>query len=178
MPTPSGQGSRAPQKSNTIVVLQPVNVSDIRLIAADIGSGMLTCAIVRLDALHVADRHLAMEPVLTACLDRHLITAPVGTTTLVIGPDIEVRQRRHIEVSPGSCKHVYRKFEPSPTIPCDYSNLADAPFHETFEQTPWHQYQEREDPKPTTSEALRFLFPERSDEEIFQLLNSGFGGSS
>ena len=93
MPTPSDQDSRGSQKSNTIVILQPVNVSDIRLIAADIGSGMLTCAIVYLDALHVADHHLAMEPVLAACLDRHLITAPIGTN-LVIGSDIEVRARR------------------------------------------------------------------------------------
>jgi hypothetical protein len=93
--TLSGPASEA-QEPNTIVILHPINLRDIRLIANDISTGMLTCAIVCLDGLNVPDRQLAMEPVFTACIDRHLITAPTGTA-LVIGHDIEVRVRRNID---------------------------------------------------------------------------------
>lgn len=148
MPTPSDPGSREPQKSNTIAILQPIDASDIRLIAADISSGMLTCAIVCLDGLHVADHRLALEPVLAACIDRHLVTAPTGSV-LVIGPDLEVRARRCL-----------------PKI--DRSNLADSPFDEAFKEPPKHQYQERLG--QSTSQALQYLFPDKSAAEISVLL--------
>lgn len=140
---PSALGSREPQKANTIVILQPINIGDIRLIAADISSGMLTCAIVCLDALHVGNPCLAMEPVLTACLDRHLITAPVGTT-LVIGPDIEVRVKRFVDTPPKSSVSVFERGE-----------LTSIP--EAMKSIPGLDYIERTRPEPTEAEAIEFL---------------------
>jgi hypothetical protein len=158
-PTPSGPASEA-QKPNTIVILQPLNLIDIRLIANDISTGMLSCAIVCMDGLNVADQRLAMEPVFTACIDRHLITAPTGTA-LVIGPDIEVRVRQSINNSvyaqPISSVSAFERIQSS-SSPLEMKSVRGL------------DYIESKNLGPTEAEALKFLFPEKSDAEITSVM--------